>query len=116
VTSAAAYVTILIGNGKGGFTGTQNDIPFPFVDQLPAQVGDVNGDGIPDLLLPADGSVGIALGNGKGEFQTPFVEGVGAGVGQVFTQALHGQPAGLADIVAPDYTGGITVLLNTTKR
>jgi hypothetical protein len=116
VTSSAAYVTILIGDGKGGFTGTQNHVPYPFVDQLPAQVGDVNGDGIPDLLLPADGSIGIALGNGKGEFQAPFVEGVGPGVGQVFTQALHGQPTGLADIVAPDYTGGITVLFNTTKR
>jgi hypothetical protein len=48
-------------------------------------------------------------------FAAPFVEGVGPGVGQVFAQALHGQPSGLADIVAPDYTGGITILINTTS-
>ncbi len=106
---------IYLGNGQGGFKSGQANIRYPFVDVLPAQLGDVNGDGIPDLLLAGDGSVAIALGTGKGTFATPFVEGVGPGVGQVFAQALHGQPSGFADIVAPDYTGGITILINTTK-
>jgi len=108
---------IFLGNGLGGFTSGQNNIPYPFVDSLPPQIGDVNGDGIPDLLLPADGSIGIALGTGKGTFYKPFVVGVGPGVGQVFMQNLHGQSptAGLPDLVAPDSSGGVTVLINETK-
>jgi len=105
------------GNGKGGFESGQQNIPYPFVDELPAQIGDVNGDGIPDLVLPADGSIGIALGTGKGTFYNPFVIGAGPGVGQVFLQNLHGQSAtaGLPDIAAPDSTGGVMVLFNLTK-
>jgi hypothetical protein len=42
---------------------------------------------------------------------------VGGGEGQILTQHLHGQPpkAGLPDLVAPDSSGGITVLINLTK-
>ena len=112
-----ATARIYLGNGKGGFSVSQSNIPYPFVDQLPPQIGDVNGDGIPDLLLPADGSIGIALGTGKGTFYAPLVEGAGGGLGQVFMQNLHGQSpaAGLPDLVAPDSGGGITILFNTTK-
>jgi len=115
--SSNASAHIYIGNGKGGFTSGQNNIPYPFVDDLPAQIGDINGDGIPDLVLPADGSIGIALGTGKGTFYPPFVIGAGPGVGQVFLQNLHGQSAtaGLPDIVAPDSSGGVMILYNLTK-
>ena len=76
----------------------------------------MNGDGIPDLLLPADGSIGIALGTGKGTFYPPFVVGAGPGLGQVLLQNLHGQSAtaGVPDVGAPDNTGGVMVLLNLT--
>jgi len=39
------------------------------------------------------------------------------GAGQVFMQNLHGQPstAGLPDLVAPDGSGGVMVLINITK-
>ena len=73
---------------------TQTKIPFLFVDHLPAQVGDVNGDGIPDLLLPADSGVGAALGRGNCAFLMPIVEGVGRGVGPIFTAPRHGQSIG----------------------
>jgi FG-GAP-like repeat/FG-GAP repeat len=117
VQSDLAFATIFLGNGQGGFQPVQTNIPYPFVDPLPAQIGDVNGDSIPDLLLPADGSIGIALGTGKGTFLTPFEVGAGPGVGQVFMQNLHGQSptAGLPDLVAPDGTGGVMVLINLTK-
>jgi hypothetical protein len=76
----------------------------------------MNGDGIPDLLLPADGSVGIALGNGDGTYQTPFAVGVGPGVGQVFAQRLTADPKRVGmDLVAPDGTGGVLVLVNVMK-
>jgi hypothetical protein len=66
VTTINAVADVYLGNGKGGFTRGQSGRQYPFVDQLPAQIGDLNGDGIPDLLLPADGSIGIALGTGRG--------------------------------------------------
>jgi hypothetical protein len=77
----------------------------------------VNGDGIPDLLLPADGSVGIAVGKGDGTFLTRFAVGVGPGEGQILLENLHGQSlkAGLPDLVEPDSSGGVTVLINLTK-
>jgi hypothetical protein len=111
-----ATAHVYLGNGKGGFTSGQQNISYPFVDNLPAQIGDVNGDGIPDLLLPADGSIGIALGTGKGTFYPPFVVGAGPGLGQVLLQNLHGQSAtaGVPDVGAPDNTGGVMVLLNLT--
>jgi len=75
----------------------------------------VNGDGIPDLVLAADGSIGIALGTGKGTFEKPFVVGAGPGEGQILLESLHGQSAGLPDLVAPDTSGAVWVLLNLTK-
>ena len=113
--SEGAYAAIYLGNGQGGFTPGQTNIPYPFVDQLPAQTADVNGDGVLDLLLPANGSIGIALGMGNGTFYAPFVVGAGPDLGQVFAQSLHGQSPGFPDLVAPDSSGGVTVLLNLTQ-
>jgi FG-GAP-like repeat len=113
----STVATVLLGDGQGGFAGSQGNIPYPFENSGVPQVGDVNGDGIPDLLLPADGSIGIALGTGKGTFLKPFAVGAGPGLGQVLLQNLHGQSptADLPDLVAPDSTGGVTVLLNLTR-
>jgi len=100
----SSTATVYLGNGKGGFTLSQQNIPYPGPDSIPLQVGDVNGDGIPDILLPADGSIGIALGKGNGTFLKPIVIGAGPADGQILLQSLHGQSptAGLPDLVAPD--------------
>lgn len=108
---------VYLGDGKGGLKQGQSNIAFPGPDTIPAQIGDVNGDGIPDLILPADGSIGIAIGTGKGTFLPPIAFGAGPGEGEILLENLHGQSAtaGLPDLVAPDNSGGVTVLINRTK-
>ena len=92
-----------------------------FSDTLDApgtiMVADVNGDGIPDLGLMEAGTLGIYLGKGNGTFYAPFYIGAGPLPGDILTANLHGQSptAGLPDLVAPDNTGGVMVLINTTK-
>ncbi len=83
----------------------------------PSMVADVNGDGIPDIALLAGGTVQIYLGLGNATYGTPFYLGTGPSPGTIFPANLHGQRAskGLPDLVAPDETGGVEVLLNTTK-
>ena len=48
----------------------------------------------------------------------PVVWGSGPAVGQIFFENLHGQSpmVGLPDLVAPDSTGGVLVLLNVWQN
>jgi hypothetical protein len=75
-------VTVLIGNGSGGFTATANPIP---VGRLPAgiAVGDFNDDGIPDLVTANlnSGTVSVLLGDGSGGFTVGSGNQVQAGLG-----------------------------------
>jgi len=114
-TSGAAYV--YLGNGKGGFTLSQTLGQYP-VD-LPATImaADVNGDGIPDISLVQASTIGIYLGEGNGKLAAPFDIGAGPSPGSIYAANLRGQSpsTGLPDIAIPDFSGGVTVLINTTK-
>jgi hypothetical protein len=109
-------VTVYLGDGKGGFTPKQ-----ALKDALnapgPIMVADVNGDGIPDIGLMEAGTPGIFLGKGDGTFNAPFYIGAGPSPGDILAVNLHGQPAtaGHPDLVAPDGSGGVMVLINTSK-
>jgi len=61
--------------------------------------------------------VAIYLGNGDATFTTWFDIGTGPSPTGLLVANLHGQAAsaGLPDIVAPDASGGVMVLVNTTK-
>jgi hypothetical protein len=107
---------VYLGNGAGGFTqhallGDSIDVPGPVI------VTDLNGDGILDVAALEADTVAIFLGKGNATYESPFYIGTGPSPGSILTANLHGQPAskGLPDIVAPDYSGGVMVLIDTTK-
>ena len=107
-------VTVLHGNGAGGFTPVTGS-PFP-VGALPTSVvvGDFNGDGNPDLAVTNSGSnnVTVLLGNGKGGFApaagSPFT--VGPSPNFVAVGDFNGD--GFQDLAAANGgSNNITVLL-----
>ena len=77
-------VTVLLGNGSGGFTAAPGS-PFPAGSGPDSvAVGDFNGDGKPDLAIAnyIDSTVTVLLGNGAGGFTpapgSPFPVGINA--------------------------------------
>ena len=67
-------VTILFGNGSGGFS-SQTDFPTSIVNSEALAVGDLNADNKPDLVVGSNpGSVfSVLLNNGAGGFGAPTV-------------------------------------------
>jgi hypothetical protein len=119
IVTGSSYggVAIYLGDGKGNFTySAQLVIPTGVGGGSVVWVSDVNGDGIPDLVVTQAeiGTVGVFPGKGDGTFHTPYYVGAGPSPGDILLENLHGQPAscGMPDIVAPDVTGGVSVLIN----
>jgi uncharacterized protein (TIGR03437 family) len=121
---AAASLSVLIGNGSGGFAAATGS-PFPVPGRVggPASepiglvVGDLNGDGFPDVAVANYGPscVTVLMGNGKGGF-TAAVGGpfpVGALPYSVVVNDFNGD--GIEDIATANRGAqNITVLLGGT--
>ena len=76
--SLLSSVTVVLGNGTGGFTSTHQSFGnFANTTARPSVVADFNGDGNLDLALPdaAADAVLVLLGNGDGTFQSQLSYG-----------------------------------------
>ncbi len=101
---------LLLSNGSGGFT--QGGFGDSYTDTLYVAIGDLNGDGIPDLLLgSALNTMALYINDGKGNFtfnQTLPMPGLLEAFAPTILD-LNGD--GLPDIAVAD-GGDIGVLVN----
>jgi hypothetical protein len=114
------HLTVLLGNGQGGFTPAPNS-PFA-VEVKPhthgVATGDLNGDGNLDLVTDSWGNdrVAVLFGDGKGSFNT---SGAFLGVGKMPYQRvrvgdINGD--GKSDIITTNLEGdNVTILLGDSK-
>jgi hypothetical protein len=115
-TEGGTGVVVYSGNGTGAFT-SQVILKGPYGSNGFGVVADVNGDGIPDVLTLGADTLAVYLGEGSFTYASPFNIGTGPSPANILVEDLHGQApkTGLPDIVAPDFSGGVIVLLNLTK-
>jgi hypothetical protein len=114
-------VSILLGNGDGTFKAAVNYKAGSGCSQV--VVGDLNRDGIPDLVLVNSGdangnytgSVSVLLGNGDGTFKEAETFAAGQAPVSVAVADLNGD--GIPDLAVADFgvyytqSGAVTILL-----
>ncbi len=106
---------LYLGDGKGNFT-FKVELAGPAGQPGINVIADINGDGIPDIGMLQNDSLLFYLGEGAATYGTPFGLGAGPSAGSILVENLHGQShkADVPDIVIPDLSGGVMVLLNLT--
>jgi hypothetical protein len=99
---------------SGGFSSVQNYyVPSTLVSSVPAQVavGDVNGDGKPDIVMTSPGlsCVSVLLNKGNGTFGTAQSYAVGGVPTAVAVGDVSGD--GKLDVVTTNSNGTVSMLL-----
>lgn len=107
----AAAATVLINDGFGGFAVPVSYVVGDYVSGCAAT--DLNGDGLPDVVVANSGSgdISVLMNRGDGTFEPEQPYRVGGAPAAVAIADLNGD--GLPDIVAANSdTGTLSVLLN----
>lgn len=103
-------VTVMIGDGRGGFTEA-NGSPFDFgVSLYQVILADVNRDATMDIVGTSGNSIRVLLGDGRGAFKSTASIPVGPGAWRMATADLNGDRA--IDVVTSNSdANSISVLL-----
>jgi uncharacterized protein (TIGR03437 family) len=109
-------VTVLLGNGSGGFSAATGSPFSTGSNPISVAVGDFNGDGIEDLAVAnqADNTVTVLLGDGSGGFSAATGSPLSTGSGPISVAIGDFNGDGHSDLaIANDGDNTVTVLLGT---
>ena len=109
-------VTILLGNGSGGFTQAAGSPIAAGIAPFYISAGDFNADGKPDLATPNNdpngGKITILLGNGSGGFTQAAGSPINIGLTPTCSVISDFNTDGKLDLaIANSFSGTISILL-----
>jgi len=110
-----SVLTVMIADGRGGFTEA-NGSPFSFgVSLFNVIVADADRDGRTDVVATTGDSVRVLLGDGRGAFKQSASIPVGPGAWRMAAADLNGD--GIVDVVTSNSEAdSLSVLLGRLPR
>jgi len=108
-------LTVMIGDGRGGFTEASKSPSSFGVSLFHLITGDVDRDGRTDIVATSGDSVRVLLGDGRGAFRQAASIAVGPGAWRMAAADLNGD--GTVDVVTSNSEGdSLSVLLGKVSQ